>query len=239
MNSSNEKLDKYQEWLKQINNEALNLSYTQLVWNKLTTIQNNSEHFKKTGGHLQNWIHNNYVCHLVMLISRICDPNGKRQSDRNLTKFLKEIKKNHYITFERFLNAHNPLPPFEKELKFIDVNGIKIKEFRTTHEEVEKDYIEITQISKSSDYCDKMIEEDLCTIKLIFETISSLRDKRIAHLTSTKIEKVPTYKNVNENVEKLLNIIRKYNLLIFNVHETFDYCDLNVHTVFEKPWIKY
>ena len=232
-------LDKYQIWLKQINNEALNLNYTQLVWDKLTTIQNNSNHFKKTGGNLQKWIHNNYICHFIMLISRICDPSGTQKSDRNLSKFLKEIRDNHYITFERFLNAHNPLPPHEQELKFIEINGIKMKESCLTYEEVENDYLEITKISKSDDFCDGMIEEDLNEIKYISESIKKLRDKRIAHLTNTKIEKVPTYKSVNENVENLLNIIRKYNLLIFNVHETFDYCDLNIHTVFEKPWIEH
>lgn len=84
-----------------------------------------------------------------------------------------------------------------------------------------------------------MIEKDLNEIKYISELIKKLRDKRNAHLTNVKIEKVPTYKCVNENVEKLLNIIRKYNLLIFNVYETFDYCDLNIHTVFEKPWIEH
>lgn len=82
-----------------------------------------------------------------MLISRICDPSGTQKSDRNLSKFLKEIKNNHYITFERFLNAHNPISPREQELKFIEVNGIKIKEACLTYEEAENDYLEITKIS--------------------------------------------------------------------------------------------
>ena len=232
-------LDKYQKWLKQINNEALNLSYTQLVWDKLTIIQNNSKHFKKTGRHLQNWIHNNYVCHLVMLISRICDPNGCKKSDRNLSKFLKEIKNKNYITFERYLNTYNPIPPKDCERKYIEVNGIKIKELCLTYEEVESEYIEITKTSKSSDSCDIMINDDLNKIESIFESVRKLRDKRIAHLTNTKIKNVPTYETINKNVEELLDIIKKYNLLIFNVHETFDYCDLNIHSVFEKPWIEY
>ncbi len=231
-------LDKYQEWITQINREALRLNNTQQVWNKLTTIQNNSKHFKRTGRHLQEWIQDNYVCNLIMIISRICDPKGSRDSDRNLSKFLREIKTYNYITFERFLNTYNPLPPKDCERKFIEVNGIKIKEMCLTYEEVEHNYIEITQISKSTDSCDEMITNDLIEIKNIFDTVSTLRDKRIAHLTSTEINKIPTFEEVNIKVDKLLNIIRKYNLLIFNNHETFEYADLNIHTVFEKPWIE-
>ena len=232
-------LDKYQRWITQINKEALRLNYTQRVWNELTTIQNNSKHFKKTGRHLQEWINGNYICHVIMLISRICDPKAMRNSDRNLSKFLREVKDKQYICFERFLNTYNLMPPKENERKVIEIDGMKVKEFCTTYEDVEKIYLEITQVSKINDTCNEMIEKDLLEIETIFKSVGKLRDKRIAHLTKTKIKKVPTYQDVDENIKKLLNIIRKYNHLIFNVYETFDYCDLNIHTVFEKPWIEH
>ncbi len=233
------KLDKYQKWLNEISEEVIGLTFSLDVWQQVTEIQNNSDYFKKCGRHFQHWQNQNYTYRMVMTIGSITDPCITKKDDRNFIKLLENLKIHNYISFERFLKTYSIPPSKKADKKLIDCFGnIKIYEAALTIEDAQKEFEEITGLSYKEKDFSVMLNKDIEEIEQIFNKIKKLRHKKLAHLTNTKVKKVPTYDDIEQSVMQLQNLVHKYYLLLFNIHQTFHYYDLNVKSVFEKAWIK-
>ena len=102
MGKKNTKKDKILRHFDLILDEVRGLVYSLDVWNQLTEIQNHSKHFKKYGGHLQDWLAQNYTYKVIVQIGKITNPNYQKD-DVNFIKLLKEVSEKKYISFERFL----------------------------------------------------------------------------------------------------------------------------------------
>ena len=233
------KLDKYQKWLKEISDEVQGLTFSLDVWKQVTEIENNSEYFKKWGGHFQHWQNQNYTYRMVITLGGITDPCTTQKDDRNFIKFLGELKNCNYISFERFLKTYSIPPVAESKRKIIEYIGdVAIYEIVRTIEDAQNEFKEITGYSYKEKDFSKMIDKDIEEVKQIFIKIKKWRHKKLAHITKTTVEKVPTYEDIEKSIEQLQILVKKYYLILFNTYQTFHYNNLNVKTVFQKAWIK-
>ena len=235
----NKKLDKYQKWLNLLKEEVLDLSYSEEVWNTITKIEKRSKHFRGHGGHLQNWIDVNYTYRTVFQIAKICEPKTYKKDDRSFYKFLKELKDKNYISFEKFLRAHNPRPIYEKDRKITGYfNNIPLLELTTTVEDVQKDFKKITHYSWKRKDFSIMLEKDMQILENVFNIVEKFRHKKLAHLTKGNVKNIPTYDDIKQSIIILKKLTKKYYLILFNENISFHFFNLDVKTVFKEAWIK-
>lgn len=236
-----DKLDKYQKWLEIISDEVRGLTYSLDVWKQVTQIENSSSHFKKYGGHFQHWQNQNYAYRMIMTLCKITNPENddRHRDDRNFIKLLSELKKKSYISFEQFLKMYNQeLPLLPKETFVTESNGLKIYEVSICLNDAKRKFEDITGYSYTKKDFSNMLENDISKIENIFNSIKKLRNKKLAHLTNTNLEKVPNYNDIEKYVEILQKLVNKYCSIILNARIAFHFDNLNVKTVFEKAWIK-
>lgn len=111
----------------------------------------------------------------------------------------------------------------EKPKRLDDENLIKFLESIKNYEKIENI---------------KDIDSDIKKLNEINLSLKNIRDKKIAHSTSTKVSSKITYNNILEYTKTIQEITKKYYLLLFNAHIVFSFHDLNVKWVFMEPWIK-
>lgn len=237
MGKKNTKKDKILRHFDLILDEVRGLVYSLDVWNQLTEIQNHSKHFKKYGGHLQDWLAQNYTYKVIVQIGKITNPNYQKD-DVNFIKLLKEVSEKKYISFERFLQSYDPPP--EKERRIWNV--VKDGPFETynrnfTVEDAKESFESKTGFPYNHTDFSEMINQDIQKLDEVFRKIKKLRHKKIAHLTTAEIKKVPTYADVEDCINTIKAVAQKYKLIFYHSHDDFHYINLNIRTVFEKAWI--
>ncbi len=233
-----EKKDKILKQFDLILEEIQGLVYSNDVWKELVQIQNNSKHFKRYGGHLQHWLSQNYTYRMILQLCKITEPNANKEDDVSFIKLLKQINEKKYISFKRFLQTYNPPP--EEERKFWDVEtygNITISTTNTTINDVIKKFEDITKYPHQQQDFSEMIEAHIKQLKDIYDNLKKLRRKKLAHLTSTNVDQIPTYQELDEYVNIIKDIAQHYLLILYNTSSDFHFIDLNVKTVFEKAWI--
>lgn len=167
-----------QQYITAIYEEFIELEISKNTWIEFKNIVNNSEHFKRYGSPFLHWIMNNYICRMVIFISKITDK--KQKSD--------------------------------------DISIIEYLYFKY-------------RISQ-----DKTILTDIKTINDINKTFKEIRNKNIAHFTSTNVQQLPLIKDLNISIDYLKNILTKY--YFQETKNTYMYPDLLLKELFSKAWIK-
>jgi len=210
-------LETNEEWISAIADEVYDLKISFCIFEKINDLVKTNKHVQKQGGHYISWQNQNYDYRVATQISRLLDDTTNTE-DRSLINFLKTIRDKKAISF----NSYSKL--------FVDTPISK--------EEIEGFFKSLTGLD-SVDYClCEMINRDISNLKSI--KIKPFRNKKIAHLTSAKIKEkdIPTYQNINDYINLLIDITSKYYLLLTAIQKEWEPYGLDVETVFTKPWIE-
>ena len=167
-----------QQYITKIYEEFIELEVSNNIWNEFVNIVNNSKHFKKYGGSFLHWIMNNYICSMVILISKLTDK--KQKTD--------DISIIEYLKFK----------------------------YKISH--------------------DKTILKDIQDIKDINKTFKEIRNKNIAHFTSTDVQQPPLFKDLNISINNLKIILKKY--YFEETKNVYVHPNLLLKELFSKAWIK-
>lgn len=225
MNSSKKyKIDKYKNWIKQIHSEILDLNTCCIIWEKITEIENHSQHFIMYGGYFQEWQNQNFFYKVIIQLSRIVEPSFQKD-DRSLYNLLVELRDNNFISYSQY------------KTNYLNNNGELLLGY------CEKDLIDLFEKTTKQKYTDScfclMINQDLTQLKKIHTTVRQIRNKMIAHLTKQTHSEVDLkYSKLKNFISILDKMFNNYSELLFGYLFEHEYTDLNIEKVFEEAWIK-
>lgn len=210
------KFEKWNEWIGKIEKEILRLYSHRDTFNNVVEIIRNNKRIQKPSSFYHLLI-DSYVVFILMTIRRQIKGSDKRSI--SFTGLLKEIKEDPKIlSRERYISHSN-----DNHSK--DIAG---SEFDKSYGGV-KGYID-----------SNIVEKDLNDLKEKVNNIENYIDKRIAHYDKESIENIPVLKDVDDFIEFLGSLFKKYYGLIRAAEHVslIAVKQYDWKAIFRVPWIE-
>lgn len=215
-----EDIQKWKEWLtNSIFLDIDNLFITRYLYKSLLEILENNPKVNKPN-HFYNFIQQGYTTNMLMMIRRQC----KNDTDSiSLARVLAEIHKcPNLLSLDYYVNLYQ-----EKEL------------FREILTDYPKNRFSEIYAGKTKKYIDPdIVLQDINRLTEKFDKLVHLIDRRVAHYDLREPEKMPTFDEMGECVDLLIELFHKYHELIFGYSSSFGpNFQYNWKQIFEEPWI--
>ncbi len=215
-----EDIQKWKEWLeKTILSEIDNLFITRYLYKSFLEILENNPKVNQPN-HFYNFIQQGYTTNMLMMIRRQC----KNDTDSiSFLRLLSEIAKcPNLLSREYYISLYK-----DKEL------------FRTELKDYPAEQFNAIYAGKTKKYVDPdLVLEDINKLTKKFGKLEHLIDKRVAHYDLRKPEKIPTFDEMDECVDLLIELFHKYYGLVLGHHMDFGpNFQYNWKEIFQEPWI--
>lgn len=214
--STNLKLLKWIRWIDILYNEVIHLFANKAVFNRVQEIIINNPKIQKPSAFYE-YYGINYGISALMTIRRLLEPNKYGISFYELLSDI--YNNNNIITRDYYRSLYgNHIPEYIKD----------------------KDFDKFSGNNNQKNFLDKkIIEADLKAINKTIRNIKYFVDKKVAHLDKTTPKKLLTFKEVEDCIEFIGNLLKKYLLILkaanlFSPEPTFQY-DWDI--IFTEKWI--
>lgn len=215
--SNNLKLLKWIRWIDILYNEVISLFTNKTVFNRVQEIIRNNPKIQKPSAFYE-YYGINYGISALMTIRRLLEPNRYGISFYEL---LSDIYDNNEIITRDYYKS---------------LYGSNISEYI-----IDKDFDQFSGKSgKQKNFLNKkIVEADLKAINKTIGNIKYFIDKKVAHLDKTIPKKLLTFKEVEDCIEFIGNLLKKYLSILKAVNlsspkPTFQY-DWDI--IFTEKWI--
>ena len=207
--------EKWKEWLKHIRDDVEMLSEHQKIFSDIKQIVSNNQHLKN---HRKNpfvrFLWNIYFGNTTITIRR----QVKRNQDNSLVQLLFEIKNApQLLTRQHFLDLFCSTERVEADIVFSqEFSGL------------DKDHIN-----------PEGVQNDLHRLKTLSKKVEDVADKRVAHHDLQPQKSDPDLKEVNECIDYLVELTKKY-WFLFNgerIEEELLSLPDAWQEIFREPWI--
>ncbi len=209
------RIEKWNKWMKYIRQDAEMLSEHQKIFSDLRGIVSNNINLQKEKRNpFVNFIWDSYVGNTLITIRR----QLKRNQNNSLVQLLCEIIDTpELLSREGFVDLFPVAQQVEADIIFSQKFS-RIDEGHIDHEEVEK---------------------DLNILRTIGKRIEEVADKRMAHYDMKPPKRYPNLKEVNECIDYLVELTKKYWLLFTGEKLEVDFTPLpdDWQEIFREPWI--
>ncbi len=210
-----QRFENWNMWLHQIRNDVAMLAEHQEILSDLRKIVNNNINLQKHKNNpFVNFIWDSYVGNTIITIRR----QLKKNDDNSLVKLLYEMKDTPQLLSRiRFVNLFS-------SAKRVEANIIFSQEFSG----IDEDYIDPGRV-----------EQDLYHLKVISNKVEGVADKCIAHHDMLPPKSEPDLKEVNECIDYLVKLTKKYWFLFMGVkiEEDLMYLPDDWQEIFREPWM--
>jgi archaellum component FlaC len=210
-----QRFEKWNKWLNQIRDDVEMLVEHQKIFSDLREVVTNNLNLQKEKNNpFVNFIWDSYVGNTLITIRR----QLKKNNDNSLVKLLHEIKDTPQLLSRiRFVNLFS-------SAKHVEANIIFSQEFSR----IDEDHIDPGRV-----------EHDIYNLKVISKKVEDVADKRIAHHDMLPPKSEPDLKEVNECIDYLVELLKKYWFLFTGERITGDLQPSldDWQEIFRMPWI--
>lgn len=218
----------WSDWVETIYNEAISLAHNRAQFRRIAEIFKNHRRLQKVGGHIWEWIRNNYVAAAAMSLRRELD---KQAGTRNLRHLLHEIKaRPNIICRARY-----------REMWSLDGLDKKTREFQAALREKTFNKFQLVKDPKNDalDHIDpKMIVGDIQNLDAQTDKVRTYVEQVFAHRTGQRPSNV-TFDEFDAAVDAIQEKIKKYYLLIIqsSVSRFEPVPQFDIDAPFRFPWM--
>lgn len=211
----NQKVAKWNRWIEQIENEIVYILSSRILYKGYGDIVRANEGVLDEGAVFHNWIVDNYVTFVAMAVRRQLDTD---KDSISLVRLLTDIKNNpKSLTREAHVAFYIALP-----MDIGRAHGNRC----------------FTENAGSGDFIDSaIVEADLIKLREASKKIGQLATRKIAH-KSTKTIPSMTFNEVDECIEVIKTITRRYILLLRAADNILEPMMPDWQNIFTQKWIK-
>lgn len=215
---NNLKIKKWIRWIDILYHEVIHLFANKAVFNKVQKIIKNNPRIQKPSAFYE-YYGINYGISVLMSIRRLLEPN---KSGISFFELLSDILNNNNLITRKYYKSlyKNSVLPDDR---------------------IEKDFDRFAgKRGKYKDFLDKkIVENDILDINRTINIIKNFVDKKVAHLDRTPPRKLITFKEAEDCIDFIGNLLKKYLLILKAVNlialePTFQY---DWEIIFTEKWI--
>lgn len=211
---------KWSEWISSIESAVTELCVGREVYKETLEMYRRNPEIQKPSL-FYSWMRGLFITWSVTLIGRLVDP---RKDTRSFVRFLRSIRKSsNSLSREHHVALYiNTMMNFSAE----EAARIANREFDCLVGKTE------TSLPK------KQVEADVAQLIEVTKPIITFRHERVAHLAANPSEQLPSYEHLDAAVSALVDLLRKYSLLIRGVSaDPFPPIQYDWMEIFRVPWI--
>ena len=203
-------IDKWALWVESLHKDVEKLLVSREIYKRYLEIVKDNPSIQSPAD-FHYWVRENYVVSVITAIRRQLD-----------------VRKDVISLMRLLLEIHNHSEALSRDW------------YKTTHQYNWAD-VDFSEIGGDGYFFDKKIAmEDIIQLKLLGESIQEYSHKFIAHKSKKGMKKIPSFKEVDDFIEKLEEITKKYILLFTasgytNLLPVWQY---DWDAIFKKKWIK-
>lgn len=197
-------------WLNDIGQRIFEIKNSRKQYDKFINAYNNGK-FKDFNLEFCWWIRRNYESNIIILLTGLLEGSKRHKDDLNFQKFLDRVDEYGLENLKLELLTNEPQ-------YFSDFDNIVLE---TPND---NDSIEILRkmYFEENYFRDLSIEQDKKSINNYFLKLKDFRDKQIAHFTNNVDNIKITNSDLDEIINKTINIFDKYALIIGNTTFVFE-----------------
>jgi hypothetical protein len=211
---------KWSEWLHSIESAVTELCVGREVYKETLDMYRRNPAIQKPSL-FYSWMRGLFVTWSVTLIARLVE--DKRRT-RSFVSFLRSIQK----------SSHPPSREHHVALYITKMTNFSDEEAgRIANREFDR-LVGKTETSLPK----KQVEADVATLLQVTKPIIRFRHERVAHVDESPSEQLPTYEHLDAGISVLVELLRKYSLLINGVSANpFPTIQYDWLAIFRVPWI--
>lgn len=183
------------EWLNRIDLELVVMHMNRKIWKETIKMMRGNDHVRETGAFFADFLTRVYVDAQAMRVRRQAEINNGVVS---LGRLIASIQKNpQVLTRERHLGLYKEKYPDDPVMA-----SVGEAEFGSLWGE------EAVQVEPHA------LSADLDRLRSVVERVKDFADKHVAHVDYTPVEKMPTFKELDEAINTFGDLFSKYYLAL-------------------------
>jgi hypothetical protein len=211
------KLDEWIRWVDRIETDLIHLLGSRQIYKRYIEIVQANDKVRRQGTIFHDWVIHNYVTYVAMSIRRQLDENGDVIS---LAKLIREIK----------VNPENVTKEWHRTLY---TNSLAIE-----HGIPDSTFEHCA--GKGESFDSRIAEADLQDLLKLSQNIRKLANREVAHRSKNKSPTKVTFQEVDDCINKLKELARKYILLFTAASNEMEPAILdNWESIFNRPWFQH
>lgn len=210
----------WSEWLNSIERAVTELCVGREVYKETLEMYRRNPEIQKPSL-FYSWMRGLFITWSVTLIGRLVDP---RKDTRSFVRFLRSIQK----------SSNSPSREHHVALYITTMMNFSVEEAaRIANHEFD------CLVGKAEAFLPKkQVEADVAQLIQVTKPIITFRHERVAHLAANPSEQLPSYEHLDAAVAALVDLLRKYSLLIRGVSaDPFPTIQYDWTAIFRVPWI--
>jgi AbiU2 len=210
----------WSEWVQSIEKAVTKLCVGREVYKQILEMYRQNPAIQ-TPNIFYSWMRGLFVTWFVAFIGRLVDD---KRGTRSFVRLLRSLQKHS----DRVSREHHISLYVVGMQNFSDQEAGRIacREFDRL-------------VGPTNDFLPKQqVEADIATLLQVTKPIMSFRHERVAHLDENPSEQLPTYEHLDRAIVVLVELLRKYALLIKGVSaDPFPTIQYDWLAIFRVPWI--
>jgi hypothetical protein len=220
LSSLTDDLKKWSEWLRSIESAVTELCVGREVYKETLDMYRQNPAIQKPSL-FYSWMRGLFVAWSVTLIGRLVDD---KRGTRSFVRFLRSVQK----------SSHPPSRDHHVALYITAMTNFSDEEAaRIANREFDR------LVGSTENFVPKrQVEVDIARLLEVTKPIIRFRHERVAHVAENPSEQLPTYENLDAGIIVLVELLRKYSLLINGVSaDPFPTIQYDWLAIFRVPWI--